>query len=257
MKKSIISIVLLAILLTLTTLACQPSGELGENEDVLFQYSTLGSLMAGVYDGGITYTELKKHGDFGLGTFNALDGEMIEINHQVYQIKSNGVAYPVDDKMKAPFAVVTFFEPDQTVKVVEPMDCEQLKSYLDSLLPTENIPYAIKITGTFNSLQTRSVPKQEKPYPRLLDVLETQSVFEFQETKGVMLGFRLPSYMDVANATGYHFHFITADRATGGHVLKCQVQEVTAEIDYTNEWHTVLPGDAAFYKVDMSNDEYR
>ncbi len=253
MKKMTIGIVLLAMLLG----ACQSSGKVGGNQDVLFQYSTLGSLMAGVYDGDMTCTELKQHGDLGLGTFNALDGEMIEIEHEVYQIRSDGVAYPVEDKTKLPFAVVTYFEADQTVQVAEPMNLGQLRAYLDTLLPTENIPYAIKITGTFSAMQTRSVPRQEKPYRRLLDVLKTQPTFQLQEVEGVMLGFRLPAYMDVANAPGYHFHFITADRDAGGHVLDCQVRAVTAQIDHTSEWHTVLPADDAFYGIDISTEEYQ
>jgi acetolactate decarboxylase len=246
---------LLIMLFFSIALSCrQSSDELRKNKDVLFQYSTLSSLMAGVFDGDMTYAELKQQGDFGLGTFNALDGEMIEIDHQVYQIKSDGAANPADDKLKAPFAVVTYFEADQTVKITEPMDYGQLKNYVDSLLPTKNIPYAIKITGTFATMQTRSVPRQEKPYPRLSEVIAKQPKFDFQNIEGTLSGFRLPDYMNVANAPGYHFHFITADRKAGGHVLDCQVQKATVEIDYTNEWCTVLPGDSAFYKVNMSND---
>ena len=257
MKKTVTGIVLLGLIISIATPGCQSAQDSGKNQDVLFQYSTLGSLMAGVYDGDMTFSELGQHGDFGLGTFNALDGEMIEVDHRVYQIKSDGVAYPIDDSMKTPFSVVTYFEADQTVQLDGPLDCEQLKKSLDSLLPTENIPYAIKITGTFNEMHTRSVPRQEKPYPLLVDVLETAPSFEFQAIEGVMLGFRLPDYMDVVNAPGYHFHFVTADRKSGGHVLECEVQGVTAEIDYTDEWHTVLPGDDAFYQVEMSNDEYQ
>lgn len=213
--------------------------------------------MAGVYDGEMTFGELKQHGDFGVGTFNTLDGEMIELDGQVYQVKSDGVAYPVEDAMKLPFAVVTWFEADQTVQIDRPMDCAQLKEYIDGLLPTPNIPYAIKITGTFGALKTRSVPGQQKPYPPLAEVVKTQPTFDFQNAEGTMLGFRLPAYMDVANAPGYHFHFLTADHQAGGHVLECQVQDVTVGIDYTDQWHTVLPDDAAFYQVDISNDEYR
>ena len=242
---------LIVVLLGLTSAGCQAPTAAGVPKDILFQYSTLGSLMAGVYDGELTYAELKQHGDFGLGTFNALDGEMLQLDHQVYQIKSDGVAYPVDDTMKAPFAVVTYFEPDQTVTIAEPMSCTQLREHLDSLLPTKNIPYAVKITGTFSSLQTRSVPRQVKPYQPLAEVLKTQPVFAFEKIEGVMVGFRLPSYMQTANAPGYHFHFITADRSKGGHVLECQAQAVTVELDYTSEWQTLLPGDAEFYNVDM------
>ncbi|NQT74607.1 MAG: acetolactate decarboxylase [Chloroflexi bacterium] len=245
------------MLIGIAILGCKSSQDSSESRDVLYQYSTLGSLLAGVYDGDITYDEIRQHGDFGLGTFNALDGEMIEIDHQVYQIKADGIAYQVDDEMKAPFAVVTYFEPDQTVLLDETKDYDQLKEYLDSLLPTENIPYAIMLDGTFSYIKTRSVPRQQRPYPRLLDVLEGQPIFEFNQIAGVIVGFRLPDYMDGANAAGYHFHFITDDRNAGGHVLECQTQDVRIEIDYTDEWYTVLPADDNFYGVDMSDDEYQ
>ena len=257
MKKTSIGLLVFALLFSITLPGCQTSEPIGKDGDVLFQYSTLGSLMAGVFDGEMTFSELEKHGDFGLGTFNELDGEMIEIDHQVYQIKSDGVAYPVDGALKTPFSVVTQFEADQTVSFAEPIDCEQLKAQLDSLLPTKNIPYAIKISGTFNTMQTRSVPRQEKPYQTLPEVLETQPVFDFQDVEGVMQGFRLPSYMEVVNAPGYHFHFIIADRTAGGHVLDCQLQKGTVEIDHTDEWRVVLPGDDAFYQVELSTEEYQ
>jgi len=257
MKKRTIVFTVLVLLLSAVMLGCQSFSKDTENNDILFQYSTLASLLEGVYDGEMTYAEIKQHGDFGLGTFNALDGEMIEIDHQVYQIKTDGVAYQVSDNMKAPFAIVTYFETDLTVNLVETMDCDHLKEYIDSLLPTENIPYAVRIDGLFSHVKTRSVPRQVEPYPRLLDVLEEQSLFEFQEIEGVMAGFRLPSYMDGANASGYHFHFITKERDAGGHVLECQPKNVKIEIDYTDQWHTILPADNEFYNVEMSGDEHQ
>lgn len=245
---------LLAALVMSSSLAlgCQSPTPSQKADDVLFQYSTLDSLMAGVYDGDITFGELKQHGDLGLGTFNTLDGEMVEVDHQFYQVKSDGVAYPVADDMKAPFAEVTYFAADQTIEVGDPLDCSQLQSYLDKRLPSLNVPYAIKITGVFAQLQTRSVPKQTKPYPPLAQVVKTQSTFEFSDVTGVMVGFRLPGYMSGVGAAGYHLHFLTADRKAGGHVLGCQVQRVTAEIDTTSELNMVLPNDPAFYQIDLS-----
>lgn len=58
--------------------------------DVLFQTSTIDALLAGVYDGEITFKELKEHGDFGLGTFNGLDGEMVGLDGNFYKIKVDG-----------------------------------------------------------------------------------------------------------------------------------------------------------------------
>jgi acetolactate decarboxylase len=257
MKNKIIALIVSVLLLSILLAACQSAPKTAEDKDILFQYSTLGSLLEGVFDGEMTLAEIKQQGDFGLGTFNKLDGEMIEIDHQVYQVKSDGVAYKVSDETKTPFAVVTYFDTDQTVKITESMDCTQLKEYIDSLLPTKNIPYAIRIDGTFSTMKTRSEAKQSQPYQPLMDVLKNQVIFEFNETEGSIVGFRLPDYMDVANATGYHFHFITTDRTAGGHVLDCQTKDVTVEIDYTDQWHTVLPADDAFYKVEMGGDEYK
>ena len=243
---------------------CQktPTGSLhmnpaGSDGDVLFQYSTLGSLMAGIYDGDLTFEEILQHGDFGLGTFNALDGEMIETGHEVFQIRADGLAYPVDPAMKSPFAVVTWFETDENLLISEPTDYNELKTVLDEHLPTLNIPYAIRISGTFGYMKTRSVPAQEKPYPPLPEVLEDQPTFEFEDTDGVMAGFRLPVYMDVANAPGYHFHFITESRDAGGHVLEFQMENLTVEIDHTDAWYTLLPGDDAFYHVVFSEEDYQ
>jgi len=260
MRKKIIGYSLFVTLFSLALFGCQPTQASQESQelrgkDILFQYSVLSSLLVGVYDGEMTYAEIKQYGDFGLGTFNALDGEMIEINHQVYQIKADGIAYQVDDDMKTPFAVVTYFEADQTVILNETMSLVELKEYLDTLLPTENIPYAVKINGKFSYIKTRSVPRQTKPYPPLLDVIKEQPIFEFNEIEGVLVGFRLPSYMEGANAPGYHFHFITKDRDAGGHVLECELQDVNIEIDYTDEWHTVLPEDDQFYNANLTGNE--
>ena len=43
----------------------------------LFQYNTLGALMAGLYEGTMTIGELLKHGDLGIGTLDSIDGELI------------------------------------------------------------------------------------------------------------------------------------------------------------------------------------
>ncbi|MEJ2628863.1 MAG: acetolactate decarboxylase, partial [bacterium] len=192
-----------------------------------------------------------------LGTFNNLDGEMIEIDHQFYQIKADGIAYQVPDEMKAPFAVVTWFGADQTIISDKPMNWDQLLTYLDSVLPTENIPFAIKIEGTFDYMKTRSVPRQNQPYPRLLEVLKTQPVFEFHQVEGVMAGFRLPDYVQGLNAPGYHFHFITKNKDAGGHVLTCQTRNLKIEIDYTDQWHLLFPHDEEFYHFNMTEDKYQ
>ena len=155
-----------------------------KNEEVFYQTSTINALLDEVYDGNVTFKELKRHGDLGLGTFNNLDGEMIGLDGEFYQIKADGIAYPVDDLMKTPFAVVTFFESDKTKVLNKSINYDQLKLSLDNMLPTENIFYAFKIEGTFKYVKTRSVSGQNKPYPPLVEIVKDQPIFEFHDIKG-------------------------------------------------------------------------
>jgi acetolactate decarboxylase len=133
--------ILLITLLLLTALTgCLETEKSG---DVLFQTSTINALLEGVYDGNVTFAELKKHGDFGIGTFNALDGEMIALDGEFYQIKSDGVAYGVSDSAKTPFSVVTFFSADERMQLDEIVNYSMLEQSLESRFPSKNIFYAI------------------------------------------------------------------------------------------------------------------
>ena len=250
----IIRYLLTAILLVVTMTGCL---HCKKNKDVLFQISTIGALLEGVYDGETTYGELKRHGDFGIGTFNGLDGEMIGLEGKFYQIKTDGIAYLVDDSIKTPFAVVTFFESDKSALLEKIENYDQLKKYLDKLLPTKNIFYAIKIEGTFKYVKTRSVPGQNKPYPLLVEVVKTQSIFEFHNVKGTIVGFWCPSYVEGVNVPGYHLHFITEDRKAGGHLLECHLQNARVDIDYTSEFYMALLKSDEFYKTDLTRKKQK
>ncbi len=242
---------LVALILGIIICGCSHSQK---NKEVLYQTSTINALLEGVYNGNITFKELKRHGDLGLGTFNNLEGEMIGLDGEFYQIKADGVVYPVDDSMKTPFAVVTFFEPDKTKVLEKPINYKQLELYLDNVLPTTNIFYAFKIEGAFKYVRTRSVPGQNKPYPPLVEIVKNQPIFEFHDVKGTLVGFWYPGYMKGINIPGYHFHFITEDKKAGGHLLECQVQNVRIEIDYTSNSYLALPEHEDFYKAELTKE---
>jgi acetolactate decarboxylase len=137
-----------------------------------FQVSTLGALSAGVYQGSATVAQLKQHGDFGLGTFEGLDGEMVVLDGKVYQVKTDGVAYAVADRVKTPFYTVTSFRKDRSLPLTGKMTYRAMQQQIDRQLPSLNLPYAIRIQGTFPELKVRSVPKQTPPYRPLSDVVK-------------------------------------------------------------------------------------
>jgi acetolactate decarboxylase len=238
----------LGCLIVCALLSCALSGSAqpSPDHDVLFQTSTIDALLAGVYDGTMSLQQLKQHGDFGLGTFHALDGEMVAVDGTFYQIAADGVAHRVDDEMLTPFAAVTFFEQDEKRSVKEELDLAALTEYLDELLPSQNVFYAIRIDGTFKYVKTRSVPRQEKPYQKLVDVVAHQPTFEFADVKGTIAGFWCPYFVKSVNVPGYHLHFIDEQRTRGGHVLGCRLQNVTISLDITPAFFLSLPPSPKF-----------
>ncbi|MBA2860669.1 acetolactate decarboxylase [Methanococcus maripaludis] len=220
--------------------------------DVLYQVSTINALMESIYDGFVPVNELVTHGDFGIGTFDKLDGEMVVLDGICYQVKSDGVAYKVEN-VTTPFATVTSFENDETY-FLNDMNISEFESYFESKFPSKNMVYAVKITGNFSKMKTRSVPSQEKPYEKLVDAVKNQSVFEFENVSGTVVGFWVPEFMSGLNVPLYHLHFITDDRLAGGHILDFEIDSVEASFDTTPEFYMVLPTSGEFYDMEFSDN---
>jgi acetolactate decarboxylase len=219
----------------------QDLGEDGRPHHALFQTSTIDALLEGKYDGDVSFAELEDRGDFGLGTLDALDGEMIALDGSFYQVRADGRAYAIDERARTPFAVVTFFEPNLSRTLDTPMDFETFCARLDLLVGGEASCYSVRVEGHFDYVKTRSVPRQRKPYPSLAEVVKHQPTFELNDVAGSLVGFRFPRYAQGLNVAGYHFHFITADRSSGGHVLECRLTEGELQIDREADLRVELP----------------
>ena len=226
--------------------------------DTIFQASTIDALLAGVYDGDMSCFRLLKHGDFGIGTFDRLDGEMVLLDGNMYQIKADGKVYKPQLNTKTPFAVVCRFNTDKTFRVKKGTDFKTLEEQINEHAPNKNIFCAIKINGEFARMKTRSVPKQNKPYPPLKEVTRNQPEFHMENVSGTIVGFRCPSYVKGINVPGYHLHFITDDRKQGGHVLEMEMTEAECHLDLCNKFFMILPDKIeTFADVDLSKDRGR
>ena len=225
--------------------------------DTIFQVSTISALMQGFYDGEVSCGDLKKHGDLGIGTFAGLDGEMIMLDGQVFQVKADGKAYKVSDNLKTPFAAVTFFDRDMKKILKDIKTYQELQKELNQIIPNKNLFYAFRLDGTFSYLKTRSVPKQSKPYPLLVEVTKNQPTFELKNVKGTLVGFWCPEYVNGINVPAYHLHFITDDRQYGGHLLECNLVEGKLAIDTSSEFHLLLPTNSDFGKVDLGKESHK
>ena len=208
---------------------------------VLFQASTIGALLDGAFDGDLRFAELAEHGDLGLGTLNALDGEMVALDGRFYRADVEGRIKEIDPGERTPFAVVTNFEPTIEAVLADGLGHDALLAALDALLPPEASSCAVRLDGHFELLRARSVPRQEPPYRPLAEVVADQHVFELTDVEGTMLGFRFPAYVEGIEVAGYHLHFISADRDRGGHVLDSRSGGLRVRLDPSNDLHVELP----------------
>lgn len=224
----------------------------GTGDDVLFQHAVFNSLMQGNYDGTLPVTEALKHGDIGLGTFDKLDGEMLVLDGNCYQIRSDGTVREAPPGMTTPFCAVTPFKKDLVLMVPRSVSLDELKTTIDKILPGQNLFYAIRITGKFSGVKARSVPAQEPPYEPLAAVVARQSVFDIPAGDGTIVGFRCPPYTGMVGVPGYHFHYINESRSAGGHLMSCVLESGRVEVDTTTGFTLSLPNNPSFLNADLT-----
>jgi len=223
--------------------------------NILYQYSVINALSAGVFEGDLSVKELKSSGNFGLGTFNNIDGEMVVFDGKVYQVKTDGKPVEAANNLLAPFAAVTFFKSDMRIEVTTPQSLQQLKALIDSVVPTQNYLYAVKISGEWRNVKTRSVPKQQKPFPDLAAVIKNQVTFTKENVKGTCVGFKMPEFIDGVNVKSYHFHFLSNDKNFGGHLLDFTLEKGTIELGVIKEFRCKLPSTENFTKTKFVKEE--
>ena len=206
--------------------------------DIMAQVSTIGSLMAGNYDGLYSIGELLRHGDFGLGTVHSLDGELIVLDGKAYQVRIDGAVHDVPHDMKTPFASLTWYDLDETIEAPAG-ELASLIMFLDNHI-NKDLFYAIRIAGEFDFVKTRSVTDR-KPYSPLVEVVKTQAVFERGKCRGVLIDLYCPPFAQGINVPGHHFHFLSEDKTFGGHVLDLKISKATIGLDVTRELFLMLP----------------
>ena len=220
----------------------------------LFQYSTIDALLAGAYDGDMSVAELSRHGNFGLGTYNRVDGEMIVSEGVFYQVRGDGKVNIAAPQERSPLAIMTDFNPGPAVALAAAHSLAELEAAIDAGLPNNNAFYAIRIDGDFASLSTRAIYPQSPPYRPLAEVVKTQSVFQLGATRGQLIGFRSPAFSKGFNIPGYHWHYLAADHASGGHVLSLQMNTGSARIATLSTVELQVPTTNGFVQADQSKD---
>jgi acetolactate decarboxylase len=219
----------------------------------LFQISTTGALVQGIYEQAVSSKVLLNYGDFGLGTFENLDGEMVILEGIIYQIRSDGIVSTVTGEVGTPFAVVAFFVADRDECVQHAANLGDLVATCDRLRDSDNLFYAIRIDGHFPHVHTRAM----RPAPGGLPLAKAAAIqpeFDFTGLDGTLVGIWAPQFSSALNVAGYHFHLLSQDRTKGGHVLECSGDNLRIRVERLSEFHLSLPESEEFLKADLTGD---
>ncbi|MCT2560381.1 acetolactate decarboxylase [Chryseobacterium herbae] len=251
MRKSLPGIILFTIL--------SVSLHAQQTEDKIYHYSSMDAMRNGVYTGDITVKELKQKGDFGLGTYNFLDGELIALDGNIYRIATNGSVELANEKRKVPFGSFTFFRKDKSLTLEQIKTVEDLLQKLPEILPSRNRFYAIKIEATFSSLTLGGAVKvDEEDTTGIAAFMKTRPLYKKQNIKGTLVGFYNPGYAGGLDLSPFHFHFLSEDKTAGGHLLDGTFSEtkITVQLDEKNVYEIILPNtnDAGYQRTWTSSE---
>ena len=220
---------------------------------MLYISSPINALLEGFFRDDITIKTLKKKGDFGIGTFNNLDGEMIAIHGSFFHLDLDGDARRVKGSMKTPFATVCHFKPMLTEEIVTPLSYEAFQEQLKRMLPSDNMFYAIHMEGRFQTVRTRSVPWTEN-YQPLAKATDQQKIRTFENVDGHLVGFYAPAFVPSVSVPGYHLHFIDSAFTAGGHLLSCAPEHLNIEVQIFFSMELTLPKTLDYLTASFTRD---
>jgi acetolactate decarboxylase len=159
----------------------------------------------------------------------------------------------VEEQALTPFSCVTYYQPASHEEMEGEVSYTTFLDWLQGLLPSPNIFYALRIDGRFANVKVRSVPKQEC-YRPLVEVTAEQPVFEFSDIEGTLAGFYTPAFLASLSVPGLHLHFLSTDFQRGGHVLECRPHKVRVGVQFIYSLELALPVSVDYLTWDFQRD---
>lgn len=224
---------LMAVLLAACapTTPAPPTREPARGEDSVFHHSVMDSMRNGVYLGEASLHGLKRHGDFGLGTFDRLDGEMIVLDGVFYRVAEDGRVAPAAQTRTSPFATLTFFDADTRSALRSPGDLAGLQARIEALLPSRNRFYAIRIGGRFAEVTAGGARKlADDRSVGLAELMRERPLYRRSDVAGTLVGFYHPAFAGGIDLAGFHWHFLSDDRRFGGHLIDLRIADTALHV---------------------------
>jgi acetolactate decarboxylase len=177
---------------------------------------------------------------------------MVGFDGTFYQLRSDGSARPVTADQKTPFAVVTFFQPEQELDVAQQMAKSDLLAMIEKATGA-NLFNAVRVDGIFDEVHTRTVQRQTRRFPPLTEAAKHQAENVFTNVEGTLAGFRSPTYAQGIGVAGFHLHFLQQDKRAGGHALDYRLRSGKARICTVRDLRVELPTSAEFLKTNFED----
>ncbi len=219
------------------------------------QFGTMQMLIEGLLDGFTTIEEVLAEGNFGIGTGEGIDGELIVWDGDAYKVDSTGTVMILNKKF--PIVYVNVHQGDfQFVKKVENISLADLRQEILNIVKTENIFFSVIIDGEFKRVKTRSVSKSKRPYSGLEKIAKNQANFSRENVQGHMIGYFTPVLYQGIGVPNFHQHFISNDFDFGGHVTDAIISSADVSIQLLSGIDIKLPIDSEDYQnADLNNTD--
>ncbi|WEV44640.1 acetolactate decarboxylase [Streptococcaceae bacterium ESL0687] len=195
----------------------------------LFQHNTLSALMSGLYAGNLTIGELLTHGDFGIGTIDSIDGELIILDGRAFQAKGDKTITELSDDSLVPYAAVIFHTPEVIGIERSEINSTDLAKKMESYFEGFNLFRSIKVEGLFKEMKVRMITRSESG-KRFASVAKNQPEYIEENVRGTIVGIWTPEMFHGVSLAGYHLHFISDDYSFGGHVMSYVLEEGRFEL---------------------------
>jgi acetolactate decarboxylase len=219
------------------------------------QFSFIDALVAGLLDGAFPASEVSAAGDFGVGCGDALDGELVLLDGVMYVCRGDGSVRIVAPDELLPFAEVVRFEAAFERSLTGPLDEAAFEHLVESIVPSDNLFYALRVDGTFDGMTVREALRQQRPYPGLADAVKSQHEHSVDTTRGTIVGFKGPDVFQGLSVADFHLHYLDDARAFGGHVMDFELRSATLRIEAYSTFTLRLPEVASYLAAELDDIE--
>jgi acetolactate decarboxylase len=226
-------------------------------DKAVHQFSFVDALVVGLYEGAFEARRVIEHGDLGLGCGDALDGELVLLDGRLVVCRADGTISEVAGGDRLPFAEVVRFEPTDH-RTIERMGEKGFESFVESIVPSDNLFYALRVDAEFEWMTVREAARQERPFRGLAEAVRDQRESTHGATRGTMVGFKGPDVFQGLSVADFHLHYLDESGTFGGHVLDFQLASGSVAIEAFSTFTLHLPEVESYLEAeldDISADE--